>query len=149
AGHLRIADLKSLCLVNKRISNLCRDPKFWQFKILIDYGQCANSKPDHLTFRQFYFRLRGSGNLLSLSSCDEIESIHQQVSICVDSVTHMIYIDIFDNLYLLASSEDKMDDYIGHGIFNRFIAEISTKPVFSTSYESVYLLEQKVIAICE
>lgn len=49
--------LMNYCSVNSVISSICSDEYFWSQKLLQDYPQLLNSKPEDLTFANYYRKI--------------------------------------------------------------------------------------------
>ena len=119
AMQLNHSDLTNLCLAGKKCDKICKDERFWQAKIVGEYG--INTKPEDWTWRQFYYRLSRSGKLT-------IDKLY------IDN--HVIkYRSSYNNGYYITAN----------GQLHRY--QIS--PTFEYSLLMLYLLKDEIIEMME
>lgn len=129
-SELTSPDLSSLSQTNKSYHQICVCDDFWSFKVRFDFPEFSQLKHPALTFKQWYWKLKNSGNLYTTCDvCSNFGGIDLKTPKFV--ATNVIksypvlndglfYITIFDELYFTGMSSrlsmdwmfcDKMTDH--------------------------------------
>ena len=64
--HLSMWELSNYCQVSEKVNRVCSNEKFWESKLVRDYRELSQSKPDDMTNLQWYRELH-SNQILKLS----------------------------------------------------------------------------------
>lgn len=53
-------DILNFCRINRSYRDFCRNQKLWEKKVIADYPNYIHDKPNHVSWRQYYFLLTTS-----------------------------------------------------------------------------------------
>ena len=122
------SDITKMCLVDKNWSQICHMDELWKRRVLYHFGNL--SKPDHLTYKEYYRYLVSSGNLYVIDDEGQHNFIDSDVIKAESEDQHVFYVNLHRELMLH-----------GHIPFSQlYFGELSDKIMSSKANTSIKLM---------